>query len=335
VDGTAAARTDYTSAFGTLRFGPGESLKSFTVLITDDNLVEGWESLALSLSNSTGAIFDSPFQGPPATSITSLLEIRDNDVAQPTSNPLDDAQFFVREQYVDFLNREPDAGGLGYWSSEINKCGSDAQCLHDRRVGVADAFFFEQEFQQTGAYIYRIYKAALGQQPLYAQFMGDRGRVLAGPQLDQSKTDFALNFVGRDAFLRLYPREQTAEVFVDTLLNSIKLNSGADISTHRPALLGLYNGTDNGRAAILRQIADTQAFINGEYNNSFVLMEYFGYLRRDPDQGGFDFWLSQVNKFPLRNVGIQHAMACSFITSAEYQTRFGSVVTHTNRECLQ
>ncbi|MEA2173663.1 MAG: hypothetical protein QOD00_1255, partial [Blastocatellia bacterium] len=58
-------------------------------------------------------------------------------------------------------------------------------------------------------------------------------------------------------------------------------------------------------------------------------------LRRDPDQGGYDFWLGQVNKFALRNVGIQHAMACSFITSAEYQLRFGSSVTHTNRECPQ
>jgi hypothetical protein len=35
----------------------------------------------------------------------------------------------------------------------------------------------------------------------------------------------------------------------------------------------------------------------------------------------------------LRNVGIQHAMACSFITSAEYQLRFSPVVTHTNGEC--
>jgi hypothetical protein len=78
-----------------------------------------------------------------------------------------------------------------------------------------------------------------------------------------------------------------------------------------------------------------QGFIDAEYNRSFVLMEYFGYLRRDPDRGGFDFWLAQVNKFPLRNVSIQHAMACSFITSAEYQTRFSSVVTHTNRECPQ
>jgi hypothetical protein len=64
-------------------------------------------------------------------------------------------------------------------------------------------------------------------------------------------------------------------------------------------------------------------------------MEYFGYLRRDADQKGFDFWLGKVNAFPLHDVGIQHAMACSFITSAEYQLRFGSVVTHTNQECAQ
>jgi hypothetical protein len=58
-------------------------------------------------------------------------------------------------------------------------------------------------------------------------------------------------------------------------------------------------------------------------------------LRRDPDGGGYDFWLAQVNKFPLRDVSIQQAMACSFITSAEYQTRFSPIVTHTNRECPQ
>jgi hypothetical protein len=86
---------------------------------------------------------------------------------------------------------------------------------------------------------------------------------------------------------------------------------------------------------ILKQVAESQALIDAEYNASFVLMEYFGYLRRDPEQGGYDFGLGQVNKFPLRNVGIQHAMACSFITSAEYQLRFSRAVTHTNRECPQ
>jgi hypothetical protein len=200
---------------------------------------------------------------------------------------------------------------------------------------VADAFFFEAEFQQTGAFIYRIYKAGLGARPTYAQFMSDRGRVVPGPTLEQTKSAFALAFVQRDAFLSLYPRSLTADGFVDALLASINQNSGVNLSAQRSSLLGLYDGTDNGRAAILRQIADAQVFIDGEYNNSFVLMEYFGYLRRDPDQGGYDFWLGQVNKFPLRNVSIQHAMACSFITSAEYQTRFSPIVTHTNRECPQ
>jgi hypothetical protein len=60
---------------------------------------------------------------------------------------------------------------------------------------------------------------------------------------------------------------------------------------------------------------------------------FFGYLRRDPDIGGFLFWLSQVNSGPLRDGAKQHAMVCSFITSVEYQQRFSSVVTHSNVEC--
>jgi photosystem II stability/assembly factor-like uncharacterized protein len=250
-------------------------------------------------------------------------------------NPLDDTGFFVQQQYLDFLNRQPDAGGLAFWTNEIEKCGANSQCIHERRVAVADAFFFEDEFQKTGAYIYRVFKATFGRRQTFAQFMADRGLVVAGAGLDQSKTDYALTFVQRDAFTQLYPRTQTADMFVDALLNSIKQNSNVDLASQRGALIALYDGTDNGRAKILRQVADNPAFIDAEYNSSFVLMEYFGYLRRDPEQGGFDFWLANVNKAPLRDIGKQHAMACSFITSAEYQLRFSSVVTHTNRECPQ
>jgi hypothetical protein len=250
-------------------------------------------------------------------------------------NLIDSNGFFVRQQYLDYLNREPDAGGFGYWTNQITQCGSDAQCIHDRRVGVADAFFFEPEFQQTGAYIYRIYKAAIGLKPSYAQFISDRGRVVSGPGLDQSKSAYALFFVQSPAFQQEYATASTADQFVDRMLAIVKNYSGVDLSAQRTSLIALYDGTDTGKAAILRQVAESQPFIDAEYNNSFVLMEYFGYLRRDPDQGGFDFWLGQVNKYPLRNVSIQHAMACSFITSAEYQTRFSSIITHTNRECPQ
>ena len=326
-DGTARQRTDYTTSSGTLNFAAGEMSKSFTILITDNAFVDGSRTINLTLNNPGGVELIAP--------ASSLLTILDNDTATPTHNPLDDAQFFVRQQYADFLNRAPDPGGLGYWSNEINRCGTDAQCIHDRRVGVADAFFFEPEFQQTGAYIYRIYKAAIGIGPTYEQFTNDRGRVVAGPALDQTKSAYALYFVKGTAFQQEYATATTADQFVDKMLTVVRNYSGVDLSSQRSTLIGLYDGSDTGKAAILRQMADNQLVIDAEYNRSFVLMEYFGYLRRDPDQGGYDFWLGQVNRYPLRDVGIQHAMACSFITSAEYQTRFSSVVTHNNRECPQ
>lgn len=80
---------------------------------------------------------------------------------------------------------------------------------------------------------------------------------------------------------------------------------------------------------------NNQAFIDEEYNRTFVFSQYSGYLRRDADIAGFLFWLGQVNGAPLRDVTRQHAMVCSFITAAEYQQRFSPVVTHFNSECGQ
>ena len=252
-----------------------------------------------------------------------------------TTNPIDVSRNFVMQHYQDFLNRTPDAGGLAYWTDQIAKCGADQGCLQKRRVAVSDAFFFEQEFQQTGAYVYRLYKVAFGIRPAFTQFMSDRARLVVGEQLDQSKTGLALTFAQSDAFLQKYPSTLTADQFVDALLNTVKQNSGVDLTPQHDTLLSLYDGTDLGRARILRQVAESQAMIDAEYNSSFVLMEYFGYLRRDPDEGGFLFWLEKVNQYPLRDTRIQHAMACAFITSAEYQSRFGSTISHTNRECSQ
>jgi hypothetical protein len=162
--------------------------------------------------------------------------------------------------------------------------------------------------------------------------MPDRSRVVGGSQLDQSKTDFVNNFVQRAAFQALYPNSMTAAQYVDAL----NTNSGSLlILAERDSLVtGLENSTET-RASVLRKVADNRAFIDHEYSSSFVLGEYFGYLRRDPDQGGFDFWLGQVNRYPIRDVNVQHAMVCSFITSAEYQQQFSSTVTHTNAECPQ
>ena len=81
---------------------------------------------------------------------------------------------------------------------------------------------------------------------------------------------------------------------------------------------------------MLRTIADNVAFKQMQYNAAFVLTEYFGYLRRDPEPDGFNFWLNVLNNGEANNY---RGMVCSFITSTEYQHRFSVVVSHTNGEC--
>jgi hypothetical protein len=65
-------------------------------------------------------------------------------------------------QYHDFLNREPDASGLSFWTNEITSCGLNQQCLETKRTNVSAAFFLSIEFQETGYLVYRTHKAAFG-----------------------------------------------------------------------------------------------------------------------------------------------------------------------------
>ncbi len=200
---------------------------------------------------------------------------------------------------------------------------------------MAAAFFKEKEFQLTGSYIYRLYKGALGRQLSYDEFSADRQKVVAGAELESSKDEFALNFAAQPEFVEKYAQATGAESFVDSLLASVRQTSGADLSAERAGLIAAYNegkSLTESRALALRKAIDTDTFQQAEYNPSFVLMEYFGYLRRDPDREGYDFWLNVLND---KDPGNYKGMVCSFITSAEYQARFSSVLTHSNRECGQ
>jgi hypothetical protein len=267
-------------------------------------------------------------------------------------NPIDNARNFARQHYLDFLNREPDQLGWDYWTSQITQCGADAICIRKKRVDVSNAFFFELEYQQTGAYVFRLYREAYGNnQPLsngnnklpsYAVFAPDRALVVAGANLAQAQLGLANAFVGRPEFLAKYPASLSGPDFVDAELATIKNDSGADLASQRNALINLFNS--GGRGAVLYRLADdnlqsnpinNRALIDAEYNRAFVATQYFGYLRRDSDSGGFEFWLNQVNRFPIRDVAIQHAMVCAFITSIEYQLRFGLVATRSNADCAQ
>jgi hypothetical protein len=254
-------------------------------------------------------------------------------VLAETANPIDTPEYFVRQQYVDLLGREPDEGGFNYWSAQINLCGSDASCLNIRRLEVAAAFFIEAEFQRTGSFLYRLYKGGLGRHPAYEEFARDRGELIDGPNLELARQSFSESFVQRREFLSRFESELTADSFVDALLRALLQASGQDLSNRRAELIRRYNTGATliqSRSLALLGLSESAEFQLAEYSSSFVLTEYFGYLRRDPDRGGFAFWLDVLDN---REPGNYRSMVCAFITSTEYQRRFGSTLTRSNRDC--
>jgi uncharacterized protein (TIGR03118 family) len=492
--GRASQKSDYEIALGTLRFAPGETSKTFRVLLVDDLFDEGaGEVVGLMLSNPTGAGVG---LGSPNTA---ELTISDNDAGAPATNPIDDPGFFVRQHYLDFLNREPDPAGLAFWTNEISSCGGNASCVETKRVNVSAAFFLSIEFQNTGYLAYRAHRAAFGEtasgSPVpvyYGDFMRDtqalqKGFVFGQPGaaevLEANKAAYFNEFVTSPEFLAKYSPTLTNEQYVDNLLASAGLspsqvrlfvvnitgaqenppatnpttttgqprpasfgtarfqfneaqtalsftatitnidvtgsqtadtndnltaghihasatltpatNAGvvwgffgapfndnnpndqvffpvagvggafggkwdapegnnttlaaqlnnlregrAYINFHtrqfpggeirgnfpaatafRDSLVAGLNGGTMTRATVLRAVAEAEELQSREFNRAFVAMQYFGYLRRDPDAAGFNFWLNKLNSF---NGNFQNAeMVKAFINSLEYRQRFG------------
>jgi hypothetical protein len=259
----------------------------------------------------------------------------------PQPNPIEHStNFFVRQQYLDFLNREPDAAGLAFWAGQITSCGSDAQCVEIKRINVSAAFFLSIEFQETGYLVYRMYKAAYGNLsgapvPLTrSEFLPDTRQISQGvvvgnagweALLAANKQNFAADFVTRPRFTTAFPATMSAAQFVDAL----NQNSGGALSTsERDQLVSELSSGAKNRAQVLRAIAEDSDLARSESNKAFVLMQYFGYLGRNPsdlpdtDFDGFNFWLGKLNQFNGNFVDAE--MVKAFITSGEYKRRFGS-----------
>ena len=336
---TASDRTDYLAAVGTLRFAAGEASKTFNVFITNDVLVEDGERLNLSLGNPVG--------GTLGATPTATLTINSDDSTNTTANPIDETTFFVRQHYRDFLGRDPDADGLAFWSNGIESCGADQQCREVKRVDTSAAFFLSIEFQETGYLAYRMYKAAYGDAASdgvpgtvpavrLREFLADAQRVGQGvqvgvgdwqQQLEANKATYALEFVQRARFTAAFPTALTAEDFV----NKLAENTGAALSPEeRAALLAVLGATPQDatkRAQAVRTVAEDAGLRQAELNRAFVLMQYYGYLRRNPDDpqdtnfGGWRFWLDKLDQF--NGNFVQAEMVKAFITSIEYRQRFG------------
>jgi len=249
-----------------------------------------------------------------------------------TTNPLDSPEFFVRQQYLDFLGREPDEAGLQFWTNEITACSEDAQCVARKRENVSAAFFLSIEFQQTGFLVHRLYKTAFGRAPRLVEFLPDAqtvGRdVVVGSQgweeqLAANQRALADSFVRREDF-RLFYDSLSNEQYVDKLYQNTGVTPD---QTDRNALVAGLNTGAETRATALRRIAESEALTHAEFRPAFVLMEYIGYLRRNPDDlpdsnlDGFDFWLTKLNSFGGDFVRAE--MVKSFLVSTEYRRRFG------------
>ena len=221
-----------------------------------------------------------------------------------------------------------------------------AACTERTRTNTSAAFFLSPEFQYTGYFVYRLYKGSLikngvGRFPTYQEFLRDVRQVASGiiqnnqlsaAAIEANKKKFAEEFTQRAEFRGLYDPLSNSD-YVERLFQTTGINVNA---TEKQTLVQALNNQTETRASVLQKVVDGtvviaegnqqfttpygQAFYQTEFNAAFVLMEYFGYLQRDPDAAGYQHWLDKLN---LYGNYIEAEMVKSFITSPEYRARFG------------
>lgn len=344
-NGAASSRCDYLTTLGTLHFAANETSKTISIPIIDDAYAEGSETFTIALSNPANAVL--------ATPASATITISDNETANH-ANPVDTTSFFVRQHYLDFLNREPDTSGFDFWSNQITSCGTDQQCSEVRRINVSASFFLSIEFQETGFLVERLYKSSYNDVTGTSKFPADHQLmvpvirlneflkdtqeigegVIVGQgnwqqQLETNKQAFIAAFVQRDRFVAAFPVSRTPDEFV----NQLFANSGVTpTAAERTAAIDEFGSAGTSadpaaRARALRRVVDNAIYIQTESNRAFVLMQYFGYLRRNPndpqdsDYTGYDFWLTKLNQFKGNYLDAE--MVKAFISSIEYRQRFG------------
>jgi hypothetical protein len=309
-NGRGSERCDYETAAGTLRFSVGEATKIVEVPIVNDTLVEGNETFTLTLSGVSGASLGTA---------TSTVTINDND-AGGAQNPIDDIPFFVTQQYLDFLGRLPDSVGFANWVATLNGCPNGGFGENDNpncdRVHVSAGFFLSPEFQGRGYFAYRFYEVALDRRPTYAEFVPDLALV-GGPQSPESealsKATYTEAWTQRTEFKTRYDARNNAQYVSDLEINA------EVVVTNKAALIAALDNNQMTRGEVLRNIVESAAVGNQFFNRAFVSMQYFGYLRRDPDTVGFQNWLNTLNADPNN---FRH-MIFGFLFSTEYRQRFG------------
>lgn len=260
-----------------------------------------------------------------------------------TNQPMvfEDNDYFVFQHYVDFLGRMPDQAGYDDWNRVLNTCtnqgklGADPGC---DRTHVSSGFFRSTEFGERGYWIYRFYNAALGRLPKYVEFKPGvqqlSGLQQTPAQLEASRVAFINQFMALPEFTGIYAgTTANASQFIAkleekagvTLPDSAQTDPGQPTQYGRAQLIGLMQNGTFTAAQTLRAFIEQKVVWDKYFYRAFVAMEYFGYLKRDPDQAGYDDWV-RVLTFGDAPTGIQPGdyrhLVFGFIWSVEYRNRF-------------
>ena len=233
---------------------------------------------------------------------------------------------------------------------------TEARCIDRKRENTSAAFFMSPEAQNTGSFVIRVYWGTLGRlenaqcpgvpqnlpascRPLYSQFIADVAQVNQGivvnnaldPNvINANKRAFVEQFVTRPEFTAVYGALNATQ-FVDKLAQTTGVPLSAadrdaliaeasDPTKRGSVVFKVVDGTLTTTGGVLDfQTAYGQQFYNKEFNTVFVFMEYLGYLRRNPDQDGYNFWLGKMNFY---GNWVDAQMVRSFIVSPEYRSRF-------------
>lgn len=234
---------------------------------------------------------------------------------------------------------------------------SQEKCIDRKRTNTSGAFFVSPEYQNIGGFVIRVYWGTLGKKesaqcpgvpqnlpascrPLYNEYLVDVSEVnkgivvndqLAPDVINANKRAFVVKFMTRPDFQAAYPSSMSGTQFVDKIAQT----TGVPLSSaDRSALITEANTLSNRANVVFKMVEGTKTIANGElvfettygeqffkkeFDPAFVFMEYIGYLRRNPDQDGFNHWLGKLRQF---GNFVDAEMVRAFIVSPEYRSRF-------------
>lgn len=234
-----------------------------------------------------------------------------------------------------------------------------ALCTERKRANTSAAFFHSPEFANSGSFVLRVYWGTLGKQlnhpgcpgvpqnlpghcrPRYTDYIADMATVSQGivvnnqlspTVINANKLAYVQSFITRPEFQAIYGALNPTQ-FVDKLAQTTGV---ALSSSDRTALINEITANSANKANVVFKVVDGAVAINNEghlrfdttygkayfdkeFNAAFVFMEYIAYLRRNPDQGGYDHWLGKLNQF---GNWVDAQMVLAFILSPEYRGRF-------------